>query len=277
MTIYHNPKAKYLRRPIHPVFLESDKPAYYSRRCWDMAVQKAVIFLNHNGFPDIRFKAIGDRKVVALFFKAIGLQPPTGEPVHRLMDLYLQDLWPFYAYDYGFCQSDEWRELREQVFKKHGRFCAKCGSVEHLHIDHVKPKSLHPGLRLDISNMQVLCAKCNMSKGNRNTVDYSQRGVKKLAVDAIMAEYVGFFKGRSRSKRMVGQRKILPPKARQPIKYALEVHKLLETPSSQLMSWFFTERDGIIPICLLGAGQFDKFFEFVAQLAATKIHLEEPF
>jgi hypothetical protein len=185
------------------------------------------------------------------------------------MDLYLQDLWPFYAYDGGFCQSEEWRNLREQVFEKHGRFCAKCGDTEHLHIDHIKPKSLHPGLRLDTSNMQVLCAKCNMSKGNRHTVDYSKRGVLKLSVAAIMAEYAEFFKGPNKAKKLPGQRKALPNKARPSIKYALEVLNRLNTPPDQLMPWFFTEQNGIIPICLLGTGQFDKFKDVVDQYLTT--------
>jgi hypothetical protein len=234
-----------------------------------MAVQKAIIFLNHNGFPDIRFKSIEDAEVSALFFQAIGLQPPTVEPVHRLMDLYLQDLWPFYAYDRGFCQSEEWKNLREQVFERHGRFCAKCGAMEYLHIDHIKPKSLHPGLRLDISNMQVLCAKCNMSKGNRNTVDYSKRGVQKLSVDAIMSEYVEFFKGPNKAKRLPEQRKTLPNKARPHIKHALGVLKRLGTSPNQLMPWFFIECNGVIPICLLGTGQFNEFNDLVAQYQAT--------
>lgn len=271
MTILRNPRAKYHKRAIHPAFLGSDKPAYYSRRCWDMAVQKAIIFLNHNGFPDIRFKSTEDTEVAALFFSTLGLQTPAAEPVHRLMDLYLQDLWPFYAYDWGFCQSDEWRLLREQVFEKHGRFCAKCGNTEHLHIDHIKPKSLHPGLRLDISNMQVLCAKCNMSKGNRHTVDYTKRGIQKLSVAAVMVEYEQFFKGQNKPKKLPGQRKALPNKAIPHIKHAFSVLKELETPPNQLMPWFFTEQGGIIPICLLGTEQFDKFRNIVAQYRATKL------
>lgn len=235
-----------------------------------MAVQKAIIFLNHNGFPDIQFKVVADEEVAVLFFRVVGLQPPTGEPVHRLMDLYLQDLWPFYVYDWGFCQSEDWLNLRERVFQRYGKVCAKCGSTEHLHIDHIKPKSLHPGLRLDISNMQVLCAKCNLSKGNRHTVDYTKRGVLKLSVETIMAEYEQFFKGQGRSKRLAGQRKKLPSKARPCIKYALMALREAKTPPNQTLPWFFTEQNGIIPICLLGTGQFAKFENMAAEYLAAK-------
>jgi len=235
-----------------------------------MAVQKAVIFLNHNGFPEVRFKVTKDADIARLFFQAIGLQPPTGEPVHRLMDLYLQDLWMFYAYDWGFSTSEEWVALREKVFERDGRVCAKCGSTEHLHIDHIKPKSLHPGLRLDISNMQVLCAKCNLSKGNRHTVDYTKRGVTKVAVKAVMDEYVKFFKGPNKFKRLPGQRKALPKRAWPCIKYALFVLEESRTPRNQWMSWFFAEQNGVIPISLLGTGQFDKFKEMAAEYLAAR-------
>jgi hypothetical protein len=258
------------KKPIHPAFLESDSPRYYSRRCWDMAVQKAVIFLNHNGFPEIRFKSTKDAEIARLFFQAIGLQPPTGEPVHRLMDLYLQDLWIFYAYDWGFSRSEEWRTLREQVFERHGRVCAKCGCTEHLHVDHIKPKSLHPGLRLDISNMQVLCAKCNLSKGNRHTVDYTKQGVTKLAVEAVMEEYEASFKGPNQAKRLPGQRKALSRRSWPCIKYALFALEETQTPPNQRMPWFFTEQNGIIPISLLGTEQFDKFKEIVAEYLAAR-------
>lgn len=53
-----------------------------------------------------------------------------------------------------------------------GKKCMKCGSVENIEIDHIKPKSTHPELELDMNNIQLLCRSCNASKGNRNENKY---------------------------------------------------------------------------------------------------------
>ena len=64
-----------------------------------------------------------------------------------------------------------WPRLREAAFKVYGRKCRSCGALAHhgakLHVDHVKPLSRFPELALDLSNLQVLCDKCNLAKGNR--------------------------------------------------------------------------------------------------------------
>jgi hypothetical protein len=72
----------------------------------------------------------------------------------------------------GFYDSESWRLLRLQVFKKYGRVCMKCGSKKKLHIDHIKPRSLYPDLELTFNNLQVLCETCNMEKSNKNCIDY---------------------------------------------------------------------------------------------------------
>jgi 5-methylcytosine-specific restriction endonuclease McrA len=68
-----------------------------------------------------------------------------------------------------FYNSPEWGLLREQVLSERGRRCEKCGqdirSDFDLTVDHVKPRSKFPELALDKSNLQVLCRRCNSSKG----------------------------------------------------------------------------------------------------------------
>jgi len=58
-----------------------------------------------------------------------------------------------------------WRRLRSEVFKRHGRHCKRCGSESNLHIDHIKPWRDFPELRYTVSNLQVLCRICHQLKG----------------------------------------------------------------------------------------------------------------
>jgi len=48
--------------------------------------------------------------------------------------------------------------------------CLACGATDRLEIDHIIPYS--KGGTHEISNLQVLCKQCNLSKGNRSSTDY---------------------------------------------------------------------------------------------------------
>lgn len=56
------------------------------------------------------------------------------------------------------------------VYEFYGRECLKCGAVDVLHIDHVTPLARNG--RHAISNMQVLCADCNVRKSASSSADY---------------------------------------------------------------------------------------------------------
>ena len=74
-----------------------------------------------------------------------------------------------------FYESREWRELRYEALKKHGRKCLCCGQQPPdvvLHVDHIKPRSKYPELELDINNLQILCKDCNLGKSNTDSIDY---------------------------------------------------------------------------------------------------------
>ena len=74
-----------------------------------------------------------------------------------------------------FYNSKEWRELRYEALKKHGRRCLCCGAMPPdvvLHVDHIKPRSKYPSLELDINNLQILCKDCNLGKSNKDSIDY---------------------------------------------------------------------------------------------------------
>jgi len=76
-----------------------------------------------------------------------------------------------------FYQSEEWRYLRVRVLEKYACKCMMCGQSpkEHkivIHVDHIKPRSKFPELSLDIENLQLLCADCNLGKSNKFDTDW---------------------------------------------------------------------------------------------------------
>lgn len=82
----------------------------------------------------------------------------------------------------AFYQSWDWRTLRMEALKEHGRACQCCGATPgmtdaagnpvRLCVDHIKPLSKFWHLRLDRSNLQILCDECNMGKGNWDQTDF---------------------------------------------------------------------------------------------------------
>lgn len=71
-----------------------------------------------------------------------------------------------------FFNSSQWRELRYIVIRRDGARCAACGRTPQsdgvsIHVDHIKPISLHWHLRADVRNLQILCADCNVGKSNK--------------------------------------------------------------------------------------------------------------
>lgn len=65
------------------------------------------------------------------------------------------------GYDY------KWRKLSKQLRAIHP-WCKQCGATKDLTVDHIIPLvDLDPSLRYEISNLQVLCRKCNSEKGDR--------------------------------------------------------------------------------------------------------------
>lgn len=74
--------------------------------------------------------------------------------------------------DITFLSTSEWRELKKLVYQTYENKCMKCGCLEKLHVDHIKPSSKYPELINKFTNLQILCSTCNISKGNRNEIDY---------------------------------------------------------------------------------------------------------
>lgn len=66
----------------------------------------------------------------------------------------------------------KWFRLRARVLATYGAKCMKCGSVENIEVDHIKPKSKFPELQWVFENLQVLCRECNVAKWNYHSTDY---------------------------------------------------------------------------------------------------------
>ena len=71
----------------------------------------------------------------------------------------------------AFYASAEWNIVRSLVLAEASRKCQVCGKLirrkSDLTIDHILPRSKHPQLALERSNMRVLCRSCNSRKGDR--------------------------------------------------------------------------------------------------------------
>ena len=54
--------------------------------------------------------------------------------------------------------------IREGIVVNYSNVGGINGKNKKIHVDHIKPKSKHWDLRLDINNLQVLCEDCNFGK-----------------------------------------------------------------------------------------------------------------
>ena len=69
-----------------------------------------------------------------------------------------------------------------KALKANDARCECCGAGAHemtvggfpvrMHVDHIKPISKYWELRLEIENLQVLCAECNQGKGAWDETDW---------------------------------------------------------------------------------------------------------
>lgn len=72
-----------------------------------------------------------------------------------------------------FYDSREWRQLRYRALALYGHRCMACRKANgQMHVDHIKPRSKHPHLEMEISNLQILCADCNLGKGAWDETDW---------------------------------------------------------------------------------------------------------
>lgn len=55
-----------------------------------------------------------------------------------------------------------------KIIRNRDEKCLHCGKTEGLHAHHIKPKSTHPELALDLSNGITLCYSCHKQEHERN-------------------------------------------------------------------------------------------------------------
>jgi hypothetical protein len=85
--------------------------------------------------------------------------------------------------DDAFYLSREWLALRYRVLRESDGKCQCCGATAQtsgrpLHIDHIIPRSINPSLALEYTNLQVLCADCNLGKSNSDSINWKAKNVQ---------------------------------------------------------------------------------------------------
>jgi 5-methylcytosine-specific restriction endonuclease McrA len=93
-----------------------------------------------------------------------------------------------------FYRSLPWKKLRYAFLSEcHARgamYCRACGVLDGpFQVDHIKPVSAYWDLRLERSNLQLLCADCNWGKLNQDQTDW--RTEEDRAVGVIQQRDVG--------------------------------------------------------------------------------------
>lgn len=89
-----------------------------------------------------------------------------GEIRNQAHELLNEDKLKFILSD-QFYNSTDWKQVREQALSTQKNICVECGATDNLAVDHIYPRSKFPDKALELSNTQILCLRCNSSKGNR--------------------------------------------------------------------------------------------------------------
>lgn len=81
-----------------------------------------------------------------------------------------------------FYSSKQWRTLRLEVLARDGHKCTNCGVAGgRLEVNHIQPRSVHPELKLDISNLETLCHQCHTAKTLQMWPEFGYIGKTRLA------------------------------------------------------------------------------------------------
>jgi len=126
--------------------------------------------------PVLRRRGVvqSDGDLIALTVKRLSYEQKA--EVRRLCEQRMQQFMQqrgLRLWDYRLMDDPVPTSLRYQILKASGRRCALCGataSEERLDVDHIDPRSR--GGPTVPENLQVLCAKCNSAKSNKDSTDW---------------------------------------------------------------------------------------------------------
>lgn len=113
---------------------------------------------------------LNDDTCESLALKSSQTKKSQGEIIDELVKLFIERVE---------ARGDQFVGLghKKESIDKLGFKCQRCGATAkdaRLHIDHIAPLSLFPELSKDEKNLQILCNRCNVSKGNKFIRDYRQ-------------------------------------------------------------------------------------------------------
>lgn len=154
-------------RQLATYFLIQDESQllYYEKRIKEMPLK----VLAKHGIID------KDRELIHLNIKNLTLQQKA--QIRCICEQKLQEFVQkkgLGIWDYRLLGTDPVPDsLRFQVLKESGGRCALCGITKNdspLDVDHIIPRSR--GGSNELANLQVLCAKCNRTKGNKDDTDF---------------------------------------------------------------------------------------------------------
>lgn len=133
------------------------------------ALSQAAAILNGMGRPERRVRAASFRRNMMRATNIVKFAPQHFDK-RAVPTVSQQKLSEFY-------ESWEWKRLRYDFIKGKLRCCECCGASPkngtRIVVDHIKPIRHFWDMRLDQSNLQLLCDDCNMGKGSRDLTAWS--------------------------------------------------------------------------------------------------------
>ena len=92
---------------------------------------------------------------------------PLWKPVRLPKDKIKPQRWkPIKAKGKRTLEYEKWRDkvAKPYLDSSQGHFCAWCGTTWGLDVDHIKNRSTHPHLKMELSNVRYLCRACHQTR-----------------------------------------------------------------------------------------------------------------
>tara|TARA_R100000027_G_scaffold65928_1_gene61038 strand:- start:778 stop:1173 length:396 start_codon:yes stop_codon:yes gene_type:complete len=88
-----------------------------------------------------------------------------------------------------FYRSDEWVKTRDEFKEGKDLKCCKCGSRDHVCVDHKLPLRRFWQYRTHPYNLQLLCHKCNKKKSNYTDYNILREIKDKIRLDTLQQSW----------------------------------------------------------------------------------------